>query len=470
VGWRWLSAVACAWLALLAGCADARLRPSAQAELLDDLEERTFRFFWDTANPDNGLVPDRSPSPSFSSIAAVGFGLTAYGVGVERGYVTREAARARTLATLRFFHDAPQGPDAAGMTGYRGFYYHFLDMKTGQRFQTVELSTVDTTLLLGGVLFAREYFDGPEADEAEIRRLADEIYRRVDWKWAQARPPAISMGWTPEGGALAYDWIGYDEAMLVILLALGSPAFPVDAPDAWDQWTSGYDARWGASYGGPEHLRFPPLFGHQYSHVWVDFRGIQDAYMRGRGIDYFENSRRAVLWQRAYAGLNPEGWKGYGGDVWGLTACDGPADLKVTDAAGKARTFKSYSARGPGQADDGTLAPTAAAASVPFAPEVAIPAIAALKEKYGAQIYSTYGFLDAFNPSFEYPGQLSGGRVVPGFGWVDTDYLGIDQGPIVAMLENHRTGLVWKVMRKSPYLRAGLERAGFQGGWLGSPP
>lgn len=470
---RRIGAWALAWLAGAgAGCADGgRLRPAPPAadEVLDDLQERSFRYFWETTNPENGLVPDRFPTPSFSSIAAVGFGLTAYGVGVERGYVTREAARARTLATLRFLWNAPQGPDPAGMTGHRGFFYHFLDMQTGQRFQTVELSTVDTTLLLGGVLFAQGYFDREDPEEVEIRRLADELYRRVDWRWAQARAPLISMGWTPEGGPLTHDWVGYNEAMLVILLALGSPTFPVD-PSAWGAWAASYDSRWGASYGGPEHLRFPPLFGHQYSHVWVDFRGIQDAYMRGRGIDYFENSRRATYWQRAYAAQNPQGWKGYGGDVWGLTACDGPADKEVVDASGRRRTFFSYSARGPEDRDDGTLAPTAAASSVPFAPEIAIPAIVALKERYGEHIYSTYGFLDAFNPSFEYQGPLAGGRVVPGFGWVDTDYLGIDQGPIVAMLENHRTQLVWKVMRKSPYLRAGLERAGFQGGWLGTPP
>jgi len=463
-----MAAVPALLAGMAAGCADGgRLRatPPTEAEVLDDLEERSFRFFWETTNPENGLVPDRWPTPSFSSIAAVGFGLTAYGVGVERGYITREAARARTLATLRFFHGAPQGPDATGMTGYRGFFYHFLDMRTGQRFEQVELSTVDTTLLFGGVLFAQSYFDGQDPEEVEIRRLADELYRRADWRWAQARPPAISMGWTPENGLHTYDWIGFNEAMLVILLALGSPTYPVDA-SAWGAWTSGYQGHWGASYGGPEHLRFPPLFGHQYSHVWVDFRGIQDEYMRGKGIDYFENSRRATLWQRAYAGQNPEGWKGYGGDVWGLTACDGPADREATDGAGRLRKFKSYSARGPGQFDDGTLAPTAAASSVPFAPEIAIPALVELRRRYGEHIYSRYGFLDAFNPSFEYPGSLSYGRVVPGFGWVDIDYLGIDQGPIVAMLENHRTGLVWKVMKKNPYLRAGLQRAGFQGGWL----
>lgn len=470
-GCRPVLAAAAAWV--LAGCADSqsRVRPPAPPpftaqEMLDDLEERSFRFFWETTNPQNGLVPDRYPTPSFSSVAAVGFGLTAYGIGVERGYVTREAARDRTLATLRFFRSAPQGPGATGVTGYQGFFYHFLDMGTGERFKTVELSTVDTALLLGGVLFAQSYFDGPGPEEAEIRRLADEIYRRVDWRWAQARAPAISMGWHPESGFIPHDWIGYNEAMLVVLLALGSPTFAVE-PEAWQAWVAGYEGDWAERYG-QTHLTFPPLFGHQYSHVWVDFRGIQDAYMRGRGIDYFENSRRATYAQRAYAIANPEGWKGYGQDVWGLTACDGPADVQL-DYQGRQRTFRTYAARGPAYSDDGTLAPTAAASSIPFAPEIAIPAAMEMRHRYGQHLYSTYGFLDSFNPSFEYAVPLGSGKVTPGLGWVAADYLGIDQGPIVAMVENHRSGLVWRVMRQNPYLRTGLQRAGFQGGWLEGP-
>jgi hypothetical protein len=274
------------------------------------------------------------------------------------------------------------------------------------------------------------------------------------------------MGWRPEDGFIGYDWVGYSEAMLVVLLALGSPTFPVE-PEAWQAWVAGYEGDWKQSYG-QEHLTFPPLFGHQYSHVWVDFRGIQDGYMRGRGIDYFENSRRATYAQRAYAIANPAGWKGYGEDVWGLTACDGPVDAEL-EYGGRRRTFRTYAARGPDHHDDGTLAPTAAASSVPFAPEIAIPAVMEMRRRYGEHLYSTYGFLDAFNPSFEFGVALQHGKVTPGLGWVAGDSLGIDQGPIVAMLENHRSGLVWRVMRKSPYLRAGLQRAGFQGGWLEEP-
>ncbi|HEX8010474.1 MAG TPA: glucoamylase family protein [Casimicrobiaceae bacterium] len=430
---------------------------------LVELEERTFRFFWDTANPKNGLIPDRYPTPSFSSIAAVGFGLTAYPIGVERGYVTREAARRRVLTTLRFFHDAPQGPSARGVSGYKGFFYHFLDMKTGERFDDSELSTVDTAILLAGVLFSQSYFSGPEREEVEIRALADDIYRRVDWTWAQPRAPAISLGWTPEDGFLEYDWRGYNEAMLVYLLALGSPTHAV-GPQAWAEWTSTYDKSWRTVFG-QELLSFAPLFGHQYTQVWVDFRKLQDDYMRRRGLDYFENSRRAIYAQQAYAIANPLRCADYGATIWGITASDGPADIELEDASGK-RRFRTYAARGMDAQDDCTLAPTAAVASIPFAPELAIPAVLDMYRRFGKYIYSDYGFLDAFNPSFRFDVPLRYGRAVAGFGWVDGDYLGIDQGPIAAMIENHRTGLVWRVMKMNPHVRRGLERAGFSGGWL----
>lgn len=436
------------------------------APYLDDLSERTFRFFWDTANPANGLVPDRFPTPSFSSIASVGFGLTAYPIGVERGYITRAQARTRVLTTLRFFRNAPQGRAAQGMSGYKGFFYHFLDMKTGARSANSELSTVDTALLLGGVLHVQSYFDGVGAEEAEIRRLADDIYRRVDWRWAQNHGPAISHGWNPEHGMLPYDWRGYSEAMLVYVLALGSPTHAVGV-DAWAAWTEHYDKTWGKQYG-QEYLAFAPHFGHQYSQVWIDARNIQDRYMKSRGIDYFENSRRASYAQQAYAVTNPMACKGYGANLWGVTASDGPADIVIADGDRK-RQFHSYAGRGMGGADtydDCTIAPTGAAASIAFAPEIATAAIVDMRNRYGDQIYGKYGFLDAFNPTFDFDDKLSNGRRVPGFGWVDTDYLGIDQGPILAMLENYRSDMVWRTMRKNPYIKAGLRKAGFRGGWL----
>ena len=435
--------------------------------VLLDVHERTFRFFWETANPENGLIPDRYPTPSYSSIAAVGFGLTTYPIGVEKGYITREQARQRALTTLRFFVNAPQGPGARGVSGHRGFFYHFLDMKTGERYEDSELSTVDTAILLAGALFCQSYFDGTHPDEMEIRALAETLYRRVDWQWAQPKAPAISLGWSPEEGYLKYDWRGYNEAMLVYLLALGSPTFPVGV-DAWDEWTSTYDKHWGTFFG-QEHLSFGPLFGHQYTHVWADLRDIRDAYMRRRGLDYFENSRRAVYAQRAYAVANPRRCKDYGESIWGITASDGPADIEIEDATGR-RRFRSYAARGidlNGKLDDCTLAPTAVLASLPFAPELVIPATLAMHRRFGQHIYSKYGFLDAFNRTFTYDVPLRHGRNVPEFGWVAGDYLGIDQGAILAMIENYQSSLVWRVMRKNLYLRRGLKQAGFSGGWLG---
>ncbi len=450
--------------------AEGRRAPSSVPEFVDELHERTFRWFWDVADPATGLVPDRWPTPSFSSVAAIGFGLTAYAVGAEHGWITREQARDRVLLTLRFLADAPQGPAPSGTAGYKGFFYHFLDMASGTRYGQVELSTVDTALLLGGVLFCQQYFAGDDAVETEIRALADLLYERVDWSWAQPRPPAITMGWYPETGFHHFDWRGYDEAMIVYLLALGSPTHPV-APEAWPMWTSSY--RWGSFYG-QEHVGFAPLFGHQFSHCWVDFRGIQDAYMRDRGIDYFINSQRAALAQQAYAADNPHGFVGYDDKVWGLSACDGPADVTLPFGGHQVRFF-TYAARGASHTevrDDGTITPMAAASSLPFAPEAVLPSLWAMRERYGEHLYTEYGFLDAFNPTFTYTDvPVYHGRVIAGVGWFDTDYLGIDQGPIVAMIENHRSGLVWRLMRSSPPVLRGLQRAGFTGGWIdGSAP
>jgi len=435
-----------------------------------ELQERTFRFFWDTANAENGLVPDRYPTAGYSSIAAVGFGLTTYGIGVERGYITRQQAKQRVLATLRFLARAPQNADARGAAGHRGFFYHFLDMKTGERYQDSELSTVDTAILVAGVLFCQSYFTGADPVEVEIRALADEIYRRVDWQWAQPKAPAISLGWSPEEGFLRYDWRGYSEAMLLYLLALGSPTFPV-GPDAWAEWTSTYDKQWGTFFG-QEFLGFTSLFGHQYTHVWTDLRDIRDPYMKRRGLDYFENSRRAVYAQRAYAVANPRGCRDYGATIWGITASDGPADVVIENASGR-RLFRSYSARGmdaTGKYDDCTLAPSAVVASMPFAPELVIPATLEMHRRYGQHIYSTYGFLDSFNRTFLFDVPLRHGRRIPKFGWVAGDYLGIGQGAMLAMIENYRSALVWRVMRTNPYLRRGLEQAGFSGGWLDGSP
>jgi hypothetical protein len=337
-------------------------------------------------------------------------------------------------------------------------------MSTGYRFQTVELSTIDTSLLLAGILFAQSYYDGSDTTEKEIRALADSIYLRVDWQWAQARPPAVSMGWHPESGFIDADWIGYNEGMILNILALGSPTHPADSA-TWNKWVSGY--HW-ATYHGQTFVQFAPLFGHEYSHVWIDFRGIQDAYMKGKGIDYFENSRRATLSQRAYAIANPLGLSGYNANVWGLTACDGPANKTLT-IGGRSRQFHTYMARGASsleEPDDGTIAPTAVGGAVPLAPEVTIPALVGMRTTYGVKLFGTYGFLDAFNPTFTTSGQQEAGTVDPQLGWFDVDYLGIDQGPILAMVDNYRTGFVWRVMRNNAHIIRGLQRAGFTGGWL----
>ncbi len=460
--------------ASLAACGGPSLKP-LQAGLLrldpdvEELQRRTFDWFVRVTNRTNGLTPDRWPTPSFSSVAAVGFALTCWPVGVERGWMSREEARERTLTTIRFFHDAPQGPQAAGVAGHKGFFYHFLDMQTGHRFGRTELSTVDTTLLVAGMLFAARWFDGDHADEAEIRRLAQAVYERIEWDWVMIRPNRISMGWHPESGFIPADWNVYNEGMLVLLLAIGSPTHPVPAA-VWDEWCSVYDRSWTDRWG-PRHLAFAPLFGHQYSHMYVDFRGVQDAFMRSKqaeipGFDYFQNSVRAVEAQRKYAIDNPMGWAGYSADVWGLTACDGPGDFRQTIGE-REREFFSYSARGPGDRDDGTIAPTAALASMPFAPAEVTACLKAMKTRYGAGIYTEYGFLDSFNPTLTArEGPLQHGRIVPNVGWVDGDYLGIDQGPIVIQIENHRSDIVWKRMRGEPNVTRGLKRAGFTGGWL----
>ena len=475
--------------AALAGCTTLPSAPVASAPATtpavetfsEDLTQRTFRYFWETTDTERCLAPDRWPTRTVSSIASTGFALTAYGIGAERGYVRREDAARRTRDCLAFYWNAPQGPEREGITGHKGFFYHFLKYEDGTRSKTTELSTVDTSLFLGGALFAQSYFDRDNPIEREIRDLAEKIYRRVDWTFAKRDltgtdsknlpgSHGIAMGWKPESGFGTHDWVGYNEGMLVYILALGSPTHAV-GKDAWDRgWAANLEKDWGTYYG-QEHLQFEPLFGHQYSHVWVDFRGIRDDFMAKKGIDYFENSRRATLSQRAYGVDNPSKWNGYSGDIWGWTASDGPTGAgngRIVN--GTPRTFLGYAARGVSShrvVDDGTIVPTAAGGSIPFAPEITIPALMNMKAKYGDALYTRYGFKDAFNPSYTFPDVGSrSGTVDAQMGWIARDHLGIDQGPILAMMENHRSGLVWRVMRKNPHIRAGLKRIGFNGGWL----
>ncbi len=426
---------------------------------LDTLSEHTFRWFWETTDHATGLTPDRAPTRTFSSVAAIGFALGVYAAGNERGYVTRDEAASVTLNTLRFLYRLPQGPEASGTAGNRGFFYHFLKYEDGTRFNTeIELSSIDTGLLMAGVRFVLGYYDRDNPAEREIRAYADSLFARVEWDWMCPRPPLMSLGWYPERGFHRMDWHGYNEAMVMYILALGAERHAIQ-PEAWNSWVSNY--KW-YEYYGEEFVSFPPLFGHQYSHVWIDFRGVQDQYMRDRGIDYFENSRRATYANRAYCYDNPRGWNDYSELIWGLTACDGPADTLML-FNGEKRQFITYGARGTSKDwtnDDGTIAPFAAGASIPFAPEICIPALKAMKNRYGLLVWNSHGFVDAFNPSFVTPSTTPQG-------WFDTDQLGIDQGPMLLMAENFRSDFIWRVLRNDPVVRRGLERAGFRGGWMG---
>jgi hypothetical protein len=422
---------------------------------LDTVQTRTLRYFLATTDARTGLAPDRWPTGSPSSIAAVGFALTCAPIAAERKLITRQEAAKRVLNTLKFLFSARQGDGGDGMSGYRGFYYHFLAIPEGTRAWKCELSTIDTALLMAGILFCQSYFDRKQTSEREIRRLADSLYRRVDWTWSAEDQPGIMLGWMPKKGMDNQSWHGYNEAMILYILALGSPTHSVK-PETWDFWTSTYV--WGKYYG-KEFVSFGPLFGHQYSHCWIDFRGIRDKYLRERGIDYFENSRRATLSHRDYAIENPLRYAGYGENIWGITPCDGPADTTF-EIGGHSRRFISYAGRGVSfdwSLDDGTIAPTGVGGSVAFAPEICIPALKAMRNI--PRLWTAYGYLDAFNPTFVT--ERTGAE-----GWVDHDYLGIDQGPIVIMIENLRNGFVWDVMKKNPYLVEGLKRAGFTGGWL----
>ncbi len=423
----------------------------------EELKQRTFQYFWElTDSTTQWQTPDRWPSRTFSSIAATGFGITSFLIGIENEYVSRQAAAERVLHVLEVLYHLPQGAAQTGMGGYKGFFYHFLTYEKGTRFKEVELSTIDTGLLMAGILSAQTYFSKDNPTEKKIRELADNLYRRVEWDWFLNEEGRLSMGWHPERGFIEADWRGYNEAMILILLAMGSPTHPIPA-NSWELWCEPYE--WMDFYG-MEHVNFDPLFGHQYSHMYVDFRGIQDAYMREKGIDYFENARRATLANRAYCIDNPSGFTGYGPNQWGLTACDGPANDRIQVQGKPIQTF-TYRARGASAqriVDDGTIAPTAAGGSIPFASEASLAALEYMWNTHADQLIGKYGFRDAFNLTYT-KGNPSG--------WFDTDYLGIDQGPILIQLQNHENEMIWNLMKQNPYLISGLKKAGFTGGWLG---
>ena len=419
--------------------------------LMDRLQQAAFGYFLGAFNPANGLVADNSRTGSPCSIAVVGFALSTYPVAVERGWIKREKAADRALASLRFFHDSDQsGADDA--TGHKGFYYHFLDMESGTRVWRSELSTIDTALLILGALLAAQYFSGDTDAEREVRELAKALYLRVDWHWAADGKSTIRLGWKPECGFLHYGWDGYDEGILVYLLAAGSPTHPVDASH-YRAWTATY--QWECLYG-EEFLYAAPLFVHLFSHAWIDFRGIADAFMRDKGSDYFQNTRRAIAVQRKYAWLNPHGFSGYDRDCWGLTAGDGPAANTPALADPMWRLY-GYAARGvPYGPDDGTLSGWLGLACLPFEPDIAMTATRTFLDRY-PQILVTGQFASSINPSVEDSG---------GAPWISQGVFGLDQGLVVMMVENHRTGLVWQLMRECTYLRDGLHNTGFSQGWL----
>jgi hypothetical protein len=418
---------------------------------LDAIQHAAFDYFLRPPNTVAGLVTDNSRVNPPVSIAVVGFALSSYPVAVERGWLARTKAVQRSLDILRFFRDSDQSgsPEA---TGYKGFYFHFLDSHTGARVWRSELSMIDTALLIAGALTAGRYFDRKTRDETELRDLADMLYRRIDWRWAQDGAATLRQGWKPECGFLHYGWEGYDEAIVLYVLALGSPTHRLEG-DCYHAWTATY--QWENLYGY-DFLYGGPMFVHQFSHAWIDFRGIQDRFMREKRCDYFENSRRATLVQREYAQRNPNEFAGYDAHCWGLTACEGPSD-ELPGMIGEPRRLFGYAARGvPYGPDDGTLAGWASLASLPFAPDVALDAAREMRSRY-PEMVSQSRYASGFNPSIV----DAGGRA-----WVSPGNFGLDQGILVMMIENHRTGLIWRLMRDCPYVRTGLRRAGFRGGWL----
>jgi hypothetical protein len=417
--------------------------------LLDRLQRGAFSYLTEHANPANGLVCDTSRTASPCSIAVVGFALSSYPVAVERGWLARAEAASLTRKTLQFFWDSPQSeePDA---TGFKGFYYHFLDMQTGRRVWQCELSLVDTALLMAGILTAGCYFDGA-GPEADIRRLSDALYRRVDWQWAQDGLERVSQGWKPECGFLKYGWEGYNEATIVYVLGAGSPTHPLPGA-SFSAWTLPY--QW-ENMLGHDVLYSGPLFTHLFSHAWIDYRGIRDAFMREKHSDYFENTQSAIAVHREYGARNPRGYAGYGRDLWGITAGDGPGNREMRQDS-RDRRFFGYMSRGvPYGPDDGTIAPWAMLATLPFDPVAAIRGTRGLLRNY-PQVCVQDRFSSGFNPTLE-PDKG---------GWLSEGWYGLDQGLLVMMIENHRTGLIWQITRKCPLMRAGLIGAGFSGGWL----
>ena len=392
---------------------------SGQA-FLDTVERRSFDFFWKVSDSTTGLTPDRALSPTFSSVAAIGFALTAYPIGASRGYITRGAAARRVLTTLKYLWLAPQGPADTGTIGYKGFFYHFLDMNTGKRVHFSEVSPIDTTILLCGVLMAREYFNN-----AKITQLANIIYRRVNWRWMLNGGTTFAMGWTPEYKFIGARWDTYCELMMMYLLAIGAPANNIP-PSSWDAFSrpimefEGY--RW---ISGAD-----PLFVHQYAHAWFDFRNVRDQY-----ANYFQNSAIATYTHKLFCESLRWRFPDYDDNTWGITASDSRLGYQAWGGPPEIGYL------------DGTVVPCAPGGSLPFLPKETIACLANLYNSYGLRAWKKYGFVDAFNPRTS---------------WTDVDVLGIDQGITMLMIENYRTGFIWEYFMKGREAQRAMKLVGFQ--------
>jgi hypothetical protein len=392
---------------------------SDDQKFLDDLESRGIQYFIDEADPITGLMPDRAKATGgateFASIASVGFGLTALCVGDHRGWVPPQEAYDHCLRVLRFLKD--HGP------GEHGFFYHFLNMHTGQRAWNCEVSDIDTALLMAGVLTVRQHFPG-----TELASIANDLYENVDWTWPMTADGTLSMGWTPEHGFHSARWHDFNEGPLIYLLGLGSRTHPLPAR-SWEAWKREPVV----TYAGLTFIQCPPLFTQQYPQVWFDLRGMRDNY-----ADYFRNSQLATLAQRQWSiDYLSKQFPTYGPNLWGLTASDSEDGYKAWGGP-------------PAPKDDvidGSVVPAAAAGSLPFEPRLCLDVLENERANYGQKGYLKYGFVDAFNP---------------GDGWYNAFVLGIDVGPSVLMAENCRSGFVWQTFMSSPEARAAVKAAGFQ--------
>ena len=391
-------------------------------QLLDEIERACFLFFWEQGNPQTGLIKDRcnvrtKDTSVSASIASLGFGLTGICIAEKRGYVSHSDARLRVIQALSYlWHKLPT---------HRGFFYHFANINTGERLWDSEVSSVDTAILLCGVLMCREYFRDKTIDD-----LAHAIFDRVDWTWLSEDTSLLSHGWTPELGFIPYKWDFYSELMMMYLLGMGSQSHPLNS-EAWFAWKRTIFEYDGLRYIGS----YAPLFVHQYSQAWFDFRGKRDRY-----ADYFENSVIATDVHRRFCLELSEQFPDYSNALWGITASDSERGYVV---------WGGPPAMGP---IDGTVVPCAAGGSLPFLPAACMRVMRTIHDRY-PKAWCRYGFVDAFNPLTD---------------WYDTDVIGIDTGIIMLMAENARTGFVWEMFMKNPEAQRGMEVAGFKP-YTGSP-